>query len=63
MHNLSHTACIAWHLLKAQVTDLQDPLERGLIEPTTLACGSPTLFVMKKTGELRMVVDYGALNN
>ena len=45
--------------MKAQVTDL---LERGLIEPSTSAYGSPILFVKKKTGELRMVVDYRALN-
>ena len=45
--------------VKSQVTDL---LERGLIEPSTLAYGSPILFVKKKTGELRMVVDYRPLN-
>ena len=45
--------------VKAQVTDL---LERGLMEPSTSAYGSPILFVKKKTGELRMVVDYRALN-
>ena len=44
---------------KPQVTDL---LERGLIEPSTSAFGSPILFVKKTTGELRMVVDYRALN-
>lgn len=45
--------------VKAQVTDL---LERGLIQPSTSAYASPILFVKKKTGELRMVVDYRALN-
>lgn len=45
--------------VKAQVTDL---LERGLIEPSTSAYGSPILFVKKKTGELKMVVDHRALN-
>ena len=45
--------------VKAQVTDL---LGCGLIEPSTSAYGSPILFVKKKTGELRMVVDYRALN-
>ena len=45
--------------VKSQVTDL---LGRGLIEPSTSAYGSPILFVKKKTGELRMVVDYRALN-
>ena len=45
--------------VKSQVQDL---LERGLIEPSTSAYGAPILFVKKKTGELRMVVDYRALN-
>ena len=45
--------------VKTQVTDL---LEKGLIEPSTSAYGSPILFVKKKTGELRMVVDYRELN-
>lgn len=45
--------------VKAQVTDLQ---EQGMNEPSTLAYGSPILFVKKKTGELRMVVDYRALS-
>ncbi len=45
--------------MKAQVTDL---LERGPIEPSTSAYASPILFVKKKTGELRMVVDYRSLN-
>ena len=45
--------------VKAQLTAL---LERGLIEPSTSAYGSPILMVKKKTGELRMVVDYRALN-
>ena len=41
--------------VKAQLTDL---LQRGFVEPSTSAWGSPILFVKKKTGELRMVVDY-----
>ena len=45
--------------VKSQVQDL---LKRGLIEPSTSAYGAPILFVKKKTGELRMVVDYRALN-
>lgn len=44
--------------VKSQVQDL---LERGLIEPSTSTYGAPILFVKKKTGELRMV-DYRALN-
>ena len=45
--------------VKAQINNL---LERGLIEPSTSASGNPILFVRKKTGELRMVVDYRVLN-
>ena len=46
--------------VKAQVTGV---LQRGLTEPSTSAWGSLILFVKKKTEELRMVVDYRALNN
>jgi len=42
-----------------QVTDL---LLRQLIEPSTSPWSSPILFVKKKDGSLRMVVDYRALN-
>ncbi len=37
-------------------------LKTGLIEPSTSSYGSPILFVKKKSGELRMVIDYRALN-
>ena len=45
--------------VKRQVADL---LAKGYIEPSTSPYGAPVLFVKKKTGELRMVVDYRALN-
>ena len=45
--------------LQRQVTDL---LAKQLIEPSTSPFGAPILLVEKKTGELRMVVDYRALN-
>ena len=44
--------------VKVQGTNL---FERGLIEPSTSAYGSPVLFVKMKTGELRTVVDCRAL--
>ena len=45
--------------VQRQVTDL---LAKQLIEPSTSPYGAPILFVEKKTGDLRMVVDYRALN-
>ena len=44
-----------------QVTDL---LAKQLIEPSTSPFGAPILFVEKRNGpgDLRMVVDYRALN-
>ena len=46
--------------LKAQIKDL---IERGLIQTSTSPYGAPVLFVRKKNGKLRMVVDYRMLNN
>ena len=45
--------------VEKQVTDL---LEKGFIRPSTSPYGAPILFVAKKTGELRMCIDYRALN-
>ncbi|MGH3055287.1 MAG: reverse transcriptase family protein, partial [Gaiellaceae bacterium] len=45
--------------LEAQLKDL---LQRGLIRPSTSPFGSPILFVKKKDGSMRMVVDYRQLN-
>ena len=42
-----------------QLTEL---LEAGLIQPSTSPWASPVLFVQKKSGEMRMCVDYRALN-
>jgi hypothetical protein len=41
---------------------LDDLLDRGFIRPSSSPYGSPVLFVKKKDGELRMCVDYRALN-
>ncbi|GIM07625.1 hypothetical protein Vretimale_11705, partial [Volvox reticuliferus] len=46
--------------VEKQVTDL---LQKGFIRPSTSPFGAPVLFVAKKTGELRMCIDYRALNN
>ena len=41
---------------------LDELLEQRFIEPSLSQYGSPCLFVKKKTGELRLVVDYRKLN-
>ena len=41
---------------------LAELLEKGLIEPSLSPYGAPILFVAKKDGLLRMVIDYRALN-
>ena len=41
---------------------LAELLEKGLIEPSLSPYGAPILFVAKKDGSLRMVIDYRALN-
>ena len=38
-------------------------LEKGWIRPSVSPYGAPLLFVCKKTGELRMCIDYHALNH
>jgi len=41
---------------------LSEMLERQVIVPSTSPFGAPVLFVKKKTGELRMCIDYRELN-
>jgi len=45
--------------MKKQVTEL---LKVGLVQQSYSPFGAPVLFVKKKTGELRMCIDYRALN-
>ena len=45
--------------VQRQVTDL---LGKKLIEPSKTNHGAPIMFVEKNTGDLRMVVDYRAVN-
>ena len=48
---------------KAEVErQLSELLEKGFIQPSRSAWGAPVIFVAKKSGELRMCVDYLALN-
>lgn len=41
---------------------LQQLLEKGFIQPSKSPFGAPVLFVKKKTGDLRMCIDFRALN-
>ena len=41
---------------------LDDYLEKGWIHPSSSPYGTPIVFIRKKPGELRMMVDYRALN-
>ena len=41
---------------------LDEYLEKGWIRPSCSPYGAPIVFIRKKTGELRMTVDYRALN-
>jgi hypothetical protein len=44
------------------VKTLEELLSKGFIEPTTSPFASPILFVRKKEGTLRMVIDYRGIN-
>ena len=41
---------------------LDEYLEKGWIRPSSSPYGTPIVFIRKKTGKLRMTVDYRALN-
>eukprot|EP00879_Flechtneria_rotunda_P026084 GHRR01027767.1.p1 GENE.GHRR01027767.1~~GHRR01027767.1.p1 ORF type:complete len:111 (-),score=5.06 GHRR01027767.1:3-335(-) len=41
---------------------LTDPIEMGFIQPSKSPYGAPILFIRKKSGKLRMCVDFTALN-
>ncbi len=48
---------------KAEVErQLADLVDKGFVRPSHSAWGAPVIFVAKKSGELRMCVDYRALN-
>uniref|UniRef100_A0A803T7I9 Gypsy retrotransposon integrase-like protein 1 n=1 Tax=Anolis carolinensis TaxID=28377 RepID=A0A803T7I9_ANOCA len=42
---------------------IETNLRKGFIRPSQSPAASPVMFVKKKSGELRLVVDYRALNN
>ena len=41
---------------------MDEYLAKGWIKPSCSPWGAPIIFIRKKTGELRMTVDYRALN-
>jgi len=43
-------------------TQLQELLDKGLIQPSVSPWGTPVLFVKKKNGSLRLYLDYRELN-
>ena len=43
-------------------TQLRDLTEKGYIQPSISLVGAPVLFVPKKDGDVRLCVDYRALN-
>ena len=48
--------------LKALEAYLDDALAKGWIRESTSPAGAPVLFVLRKSGELRLCVDYRGLN-
>ena len=57
----------AYRLASTELDELRRQLDKllahGHIQPSQSPFGSPVLFVKKKNGEMRMCVDYRALNN
>jgi transposase InsO family protein len=59
-------ACRPYRLSQPEQKELErhlrELLEAGYIQPSSSAWAAPILFVRKKSGELRMVIDYRRLN-
>ena len=53
---------LSYHEMEELKKQLDTYVAQGWIRPSTSSYASPVLFVKKKTGELRMCVDYRALN-
>ena len=49
--------------LQEQTHQIEELLRRGLIRESVSPWGAPVLFVLKKTGEWRMCIDYRMLNS
>ena len=54
---------LAPHELEELIKQLDDLLEKGLVEPSCSPYGAPVLFVKKKDGSMRMCIDYRKLNS
>ncbi|KAI3670569.1 hypothetical protein L1987_87907 [Smallanthus sonchifolius] len=48
--------------MKELMTQLEELLEKGFIQPSISPWGAPVLFVKKKDGSMRMCIDYRELN-
>ncbi|XP_024965906.1 uncharacterized protein LOC112506108 [Cynara cardunculus var. scolymus] len=48
--------------MKEMKNQLQEPLDKGFIRPSTSPWGVPVLFVKEKDGSMRMCIDYRELN-
>ena len=58
-HKLYHLSANELEIVPQHIDDM---LAKGLIRPSISPYGAPILFVCKKTGELRMCVDFHSLN-
>src|SRR5690606_9534601 len=56
------TYSLSQHEMKELKKQLDDLLLHGFIRPSKSPYGAPILFVKKKEGDLRMCIDYRALN-
>src|SRR4030095_12493773 len=48
--------------LKEMLSQIDELLQKGFIQPSTSPWGAPVLFVKKKDGTMRMCIDYRELN-
>ena len=48
--------------LAAVKSTIDDYIDKGWIRPSTSPYGAPVIVIRKKTGELRIVIDYRLLN-
>ena len=61
-HRTRRQYCVSAAELAKVRRQLDEYLEKGWIRPSSSPYGAPIVFIRKKTGELRVMVDYRALN-